>query len=155
MDISERSVIRLRAGIGDMDLYPEVNNGRQLTLMDLGRIDVAARTGLMRVIRERRWNLVAGGSSIRYRRRLPLWARFTLRTEVIGHDERWFYFLQEMYRGETICSSALIKAGVRNRAGLIAASEVTAAMGRPDWNPPLPDWVIAWIAAEGQRPWPG
>jgi acyl-CoA thioesterase FadM len=71
MDISERSVIRLRAGIGDMDLYPEVNNGRQLTLMDLGRIDVAARTGLMRVIRERRWNLVAGGSSIRYRRRLP------------------------------------------------------------------------------------
>jgi len=37
---------------------------------------------------------------------------------------RWFYFLQEMHRKNKICFSALLKAGVTSKNGLVPASEV-------------------------------
>ncbi len=41
--------LKMRVWPSDIDIYPEMNNGRHLTLMDLGRIDLAGRTGLMRI----------------------------------------------------------------------------------------------------------
>lgn len=50
-----------------------------------------------------------GGASIRYRRRIPFLTKFTLTTELICHDGRWIYFLQETHVKGKICSSALMK----------------------------------------------
>ncbi|MCF7823132.1 MAG: thioesterase family protein [Candidatus Marinimicrobia bacterium] len=148
------SQITLRAGINDIDMYGEINNGRQLTLMDLGRYDLGVRVGLMEVVRKKNWGLAVGGISIRYRRRIPFLRRYTLKSRVLSHDERWFYFLQEMWCQDNICSSALVKAGVVSKSGLIPAKEVLKEFPDLDWNEPLPDWVNAWIQAESKRPWP-
>lgn len=154
MQITEESRLHLRAGFSDIDIYPEVNNGRHLTLMDLGRFDLAARTGLIRLVRRKKWGLVVGGASIRYRRKIPFFKKFTLATRVIGHDNRWFYFQQVTSRNDRICSAALVKAGIRSSMGLVSATEVVREMGGEDWKPDLPEWVEAWIEAEGKRPWP-
>ena len=81
--------------------------------------------------------------------------RFTVTTQMLCHDQRWFYFQQEIYRGGEICTSGLLKAGVTSRGGLVPATEVVQAMGEPDWGNDIPGWIQAWIDAEGQRPWPG
>jgi len=73
---------------------------------------------------------------------------------LICHDQRWFYFLQETYLENKICSSALIKAGVTSKHGLVPATEVIKKFDREDWSPDIPVWIAAWIEAEGQRPWP-
>lgn len=154
LNIDERSVLRLRAGFTDVDLFGELNHARHLTCMELGRWDYSLRTGFVALMKQKKWGLTVGGASIRYRRRIPLLHRFTLTTELLCHDERWFYFLQETHRDGRICSSALVKAGATSKAGLVPATEVAAAMGRADWNPPMPGWVSAWIEAESRRPWP-
>ena len=105
-------------------------------------------------MRRNKWGIAVGGASIRYRRRIPFMKKFTLNTEMICHDGRWFYFLQETYIDEKICSSALIKAGVTSKHGLVPATEVAIALGHEGWGKEMPDWVKAWIDAEGQRPWP-
>ncbi len=61
--------IRISASPGDIDTYPEMNNGRFWTVMDFGRYDRAFRSGLMRMAHRNGWFFVAAGGSIRYRRR--------------------------------------------------------------------------------------
>jgi len=148
------SVLNLRAGFNDIDHYGEINNGRQLTLMDLGRYDLGVRVGLMKLIAKKKWGLAVGGISIRYRRRIPFLKRYSLKTRVMGHDGRWFYFLQEMWCEDKICSSALVKAGIISKSGLVLAQEVLEEFPDTEWKEPLPEWVEAWIDAESKRPWP-
>jgi acyl-CoA thioesterase FadM len=155
LKLDEEGVVELRAWPGDLDFYPEVNNGRHLTLMDLGRLDLAARTGLLRMVHREGWGLVIGGASIRYRRRLRPFRRFHLRTRLVGHDDRWFYFHHRTERQGGICSAALVRGGIRRQGGLVPVDEVLEALGEGRWAPELPDWVRAWIEAEGMRPWPG
>ena len=154
LKIDDESILYLRSGFSDIDMYPEVNNGRHLTLMDLGRFDLAVRTGLIGLIRRKNWGLVVGGASIRYRRKIPFFRKFILSTRLLGHDGRWFYFEQTTSRHQKICSAALVKAGIRSSQGLVPAGEVIKEMGITDWSLKLPDWVNSWIEAEGKRPWP-
>ena len=153
LQLGGKAVLKMRAGLFDIDTFGEVNNGRQLTIMDLGRYDMAVRTGLMKLVRNKKWGLVIGGSSVRYRRRIPFHKRYEMHSQVIGHDGRWFYFLQEMWRGDSICTSALIKAGILSKNGLVPSADVINEFPETNWVGDLPEWVQAWIEAEGKRPW--
>jgi len=135
----------------DIDVYPEMNNGRHLTLMDLGRFDLAIRSGLFKVVHQNGWSFVAAGASVRFRNPLAPLRFFALRTKPVGHDLRWFYFLQETVQGGKVCSSVLIRGGIRAKNGLVPAEDVLEAMGRSDWNPEIPDWVMSWIEADDKR----
>jgi len=154
LEIEDSSILHLRAGITDIDIFRELNNARYFTMMELGRWDYSYRIGLLGLMRSKKWGIAVGGASIRYRRRIPFLKKFTLNTKLLCHDERWFYFLQETHMGEKICSSALIKAGVTSKDGLVPATEVAIALGKEGWGEEMPKWVKAWIDAEGQRPWP-
>lgn len=151
-DLDDASELALRVRPSDIDAYPEMNNGRFWTLMDLGRYDLAFRMGLMQMARRQGWFFVVAGGSIRYRRRLPPFARFVLRTRLVGHDGRWFYFVQEFVHRERIAAQAVVRAGLRTKTAAVPSTTVLGAVGREDWAPPLPDWVKAWIAAEEARP---
>lgn len=52
----EESVLRLRVLPNDLDYNLHVNNGRYLMLMDLGRLDLVVRLGIIGELRRRRWN---------------------------------------------------------------------------------------------------
>ncbi|MFC1799030.1 acyl-CoA thioesterase [Thermodesulfobacteriota bacterium] len=152
LSIDDIGELKLRVWPGDIDFYPEMNNGRQLSLMDLGRIDFAIRTGLMRIAHQKGWGFVAAGSSVRYRHRLRPFRQFVLRTRLVGHDSRWFYFHQQMVRNQKVCTSALIRGGLTSKSGLVLAQKVLGVMNLKDWHPELPGWVNAWIEADELRP---
>ncbi|MFT5503306.1 MAG: YbgC/YbaW family acyl-CoA thioester hydrolase [Gammaproteobacteria bacterium] len=154
LSIDELGVIQCRVGFTDIDPFMELNHARQLIYMELGRWDFSYRTGFLNLLKQKGWGLTVGGISIRYRRRVAFWQRFSVTTRVVCHDGRWFYFLQEIIKDEKICSSALIKAGAVSKQGLVPAIEALEAVGQGDWGHVIPDWVQAWIDAEGQRPWP-
>lgn len=153
LNIDEESVLKMRVFQGDIDIYPELNNGRHLTLMDIGRLDLAQRTGLLRTVHEQKWGFAVAGASVRYRYRLRAFKRFRLHTQIIAADDRWFYFHQSTIRKGNIHSSALVRAGITNRQGLVPVTKVLEAWGYPDWDPRMPDWVKAWSEAEELRPW--
>lgn len=154
IDIEDKSTLKLRAGLTDIDLFMELNNARYFNYMELGRWDFSFRTGLSEVIRENKWGAAVGGASIRYRRRIPFLSRFFLTTKLICHDGRWLYFLQETHMKNKICSSALIKFGMTSKGKLVPSDEVMKKAGRENWKAELPEWVKSWNEAEGQRPWP-
>jgi acyl-CoA thioesterase FadM len=138
----------------DLDPWVELNNGRTLTLYDLGRLPLARRTGFERLLREKRWGLTVAGSSTRYRRRVTMFARLTMYTRCVGWDQRFVYMEQSMWQGEECTSQALIRSAIVSKAGMVPTTEMAAAMGVAPESPALPDWVLAWIDAEATRPWP-
>jgi acyl-CoA thioesterase FadM len=137
----------------DIDPWRELNNGRTLTLYDIGRIALLVRTGLDAVLKREGWGAAVAGASVRYRRRVRAWERFTMRSLCVGRCERFFYFHQTMWKGEEAASSLLIREAV-TADGIVPTDRVMAACGQPDWHPALPAWVAAWHEADGRRPWP-
>lgn len=139
----------------DIDPWLELNNGRTLTLYDLGRIPMATRTGLHKVARARGWGLAVAGVSVRYRRRVRAFDRVEMRSRLLGWDQRFVYMDQSMWMGGDCTSQALIRSAVtQGRRGIVNPSEMAVALGLPAESPALPGWVQAWIAADAERPWP-
>ena len=153
LSLDDTSILVMRVFQGDIDIYPELNNGRHLTLMDMGRLDLAMRSGLMKIVHEQKWGFAVSGASLRYRHRLKALRRFRLHTQVVAIDDRWFYFHQYTAREGKVHSSALVRAGITSKQGLVPVKKVLGAMGIPDWNPGMPEWVRAWTEAEELRPW--
>ena len=152
--IDEPHVSYHRCWPWDVDFNFEMNNGRILTIYDLGRIPAAARAGLLGIMRRRKWGFAMAGASVRYRRRLRTFERFEMHTRCIGRDARFIYIEQSMWAGDEAKSNILYRSAMTNRDGIVPTQEVADALDAPDWNPVLPDWVRNWIAAEDTRPWP-
>lgn len=138
----------------DLDYFLEMNNGRTLTLFDLGRVGLGQRTGLLALVRDKGWGLTIAGASVRYRSRVRVFDRLEMRTRGIGFDARFLYVEQSMWRGRTCTSHALMRIAVTDRAGLVPAERVIAAWGGIDRAAALPGWAQAWADADAQRPWP-
>ena len=139
----------------DLDGFLELNNGRALTLYDLGRLGMAFRTGLVDVLKRERWGLTMAGSSVRYRRRLHAFERFEMRSRAVCWDDKFTYIEQSMWKHNGECAShVLYRAAVTDRNGIVTPDRVLAAMGQDTESPPMPEWIAAWTKAEAQRPWP-
>lgn len=138
----------------DLDPWRELNNGRTLTLYDLGRTPLAVRSGVIWVLAAQGWGMTVAGSSVRYRRRVRAFERVTMVSRLIGWDARFLYMDQSMWKGTDCTSQALIRSAVTGKAGIVPPAEVARALGHDADSPPLPAWVLAWAEAEGQRPWP-
>lgn len=138
----------------DLDFWWELNNGRTLSLYDLGRIPLMMRTGVMAALRRNGWGVTIAGSAVRYRRRVRAFQRVELRSATIGRDARFFYLHHAMWRHGEALSAGIFRAAVTGPGGIVPTDRLAAALGVPEWSPPLPEWVAAWSAAETLRPWP-
>ncbi|MFT4013885.1 MAG: acyl-CoA thioesterase [Paracoccus sp. (in: a-proteobacteria)] len=138
----------------DLDPWIELNNGRTLTLYDLGRVPMAIRAGIMGTLRERGWGITVAGNSVRYRRRIRAFHRFTMVSRTLGWDGRFLYMEQSMWRRGECCNHMLLRGAITGPQGIVAPAELMRAAGENPESPALPGWVLAWIASDGQRPWP-
>jgi acyl-CoA thioesterase FadM len=138
----------------DLDPWRELNNGRTLTLFDLGRLPLIVRTGLAGGVKAKGWYITVAGTTVRYRRRLTVFTRVEQRSKCIGWDGRFFYLEQSFWRGGECASHMLLRAAVASKAGIVPPAEVMADLGRDPQSPALPEWVQAWLQADALRPWP-
>ena len=139
----------------DLDFWLELNNGRTLTMMDLGRIPLVNRVGLTRAMRQNKWGMTVAGSSVRYRRRIRGFDRVEQRSRILGWDRRFFYIEQSMWSADGVCANnGLFRMAVTSPKGIVPPEKAAEAMGLPNDSPPLPNSVTAWIEAEEQRAWP-
>ena len=142
-----------RPMIGDLDVYPEVNNGRHFVMFDMARYDLAFTIGLVRYTRKNKLAFVVGGSSIRYRKRVRPFRKALVRTQLVGLDEKFFYFQHTIEQGGVVCSSALVRAGLRRKGGTALPVQVMSDLGF-DALPFMETWVKEWAEWDDNRPWP-
>lgn len=139
----------------DLDTFLELNNGRTLTLYDLGRIGMGVRAGLIKTLKVEKWGLTVAGSSVRYRHRLHALQRIETRSRVVCWDDRFIYIEQSMWKKNGTCAShVLLRTAVTDKNGIVSTDRVLATLGQTATSPETPDWVAAWIKAEAMRPWP-
>jgi acyl-CoA thioesterase FadM len=139
----------------DLDPWMELNNGRTLTLFDLGRMPLSVRLGMVAALKANGWGMTAAGNTVRYRRRVRMFHRVTMHSRLIGWDARFLYVEQAMWRRGEALNHILVRLAATGDGGILPPHRLIAAMGHPKLDsPPLPDWVQAWIAADAARPWP-
>lgn len=132
----------------DLDVLGHMHNGRFLTLMDLGRMDLLLRTGMWQRISKMGWYPVVAGQSITYRRSLNPFQKFDLYTRLVGYEGHWIYVEQQFCVGSTLYAQAVVRARfLRKSGGSVDPAEVAALTGEPDVSDPVPEWMIAWTAA--------
>lgn len=140
----------------DIDPWMELNNGRTLTLFDLGRIPLARANGLMDAVARNRWGLTMAGVVVRYRRRIRTFEKFEMRSRLLCWDARFQYIEQSMWKANGECANhAVYRAAVTDKNGIVAPELVARELGISDvTSPEMPKWVAKWLEAEDVRPWP-
>lgn len=138
----------------DIDVYLEMNNGRILTMMDLGRTGLGIRTGLVAALRRNGWGLTMAGASVRYRKRIRPFVRFRMVSRCIGWDDKFMYLDQSIWIGSECAVQILYRSAATDKNGIVKPDRLLAEMGLTDLSPTLPDWVQGWIDADRTRPWP-
>jgi acyl-CoA thioesterase FadM len=143
-----RSIMSFRVWPHDCDINIHMNNGRYLTLMDLGRLDLILRSGFVRIMLKRRWSAVLGSVTIRYRRPLRPLQRYDLVTRILGWDEKWVFIEQQFVVAGQAHAIGYAKAIITEGARALPMSEMLAAIGYAYPSPPLPDGIHSWLDAE-------
>jgi acyl-CoA thioesterase FadM len=148
LDLSGVSRVAMRVLPNDLDLNLHLNNGRYLTIMDLGRIDFILRSGLLRSFLKNKWMPLIGGTLIRYRFSLRPFEKFDVVTKVVGWDDKWFYFEQKLETGAGAAAIALAKGLVQEGSRTVNPAEVLRAIGVYCPAPPYTEAVARWLSAE-------
>ena len=87
-DLFEESRVAFRVLPTDCDINFHMNNGRYLSLMDLGRLHLMAQIGLLRVIVRRRWGAALAAAEVNFIRQLAPFQKFDLITRVVTWDDK-------------------------------------------------------------------
>jgi acyl-CoA thioesterase FadM len=143
------SVLHLRVWPNDLDTNMHMNNGRYLTLLDIGRFDLLLRGGIFRMGLRKKWIPVLGAATVRFRRSLRLFEPFTLRTQLIGWDGSWIYIRQIIEAKGKLVTLAYIRGMLTGPEGRVPTTELLKAMqAEGSVSPPLPEGIVQWLEAE-------
>ena len=147
MGILEESVLNLRVLPNDVDVT-KMTNDRFIALMDLGRMDIAFRVGLIRIMFRRKWVPVATFDTIRFRHPSKVFEKYKLRTRIIWWDESTFYFEQNFERKGRTVATGYVCATLLGSGGRISPEDVLSEIGQSAEPPKKPEIIARLQAAE-------
>ncbi|WP_259062538.1 acyl-CoA thioesterase [Microbacterium sp. AK031] len=137
----------------DIDVLRHMNNGRYLSLFDLGRWDLLVRTGMADAMKSNGWYAVVSAETVTFRKSLQLWQLFDIESRLLGHDDRAIYLEHRAVVDGEVYARAIIRARMLKRSGgTLSHQELFAAVGRPEGLPDVDPWVHEWAAASALPP---
>lgn len=146
----EDSVVSFRVWPGDLDQNRHLNNGRYLTMMDLGRFDLIGRMGMFPTLLKRRWHPVVTGATIRYRRSLDPFQKYDMRTRLLGWDDQGMYLEQRFERNGTVHALGMIRGVFLGPEGRVAPETIVDLVAPGTRSPLLPTWVETWKRSQDE-----
>lgn len=141
--VFDETRICLRVLPNDLDTNIHMNNGRYLTIMDLGRVDLTIRSGLWRVMRANRWYPVVGSARMVFCRPLDPFQAYELTTRVAGWDGKWVYMEQRFVVGEMVHARGVLKALFLKGREKVPSAELARALGHDGPSPDLDPEMVA------------
>ena len=123
------SRLSLRVLPNDLDINFHMNNGRYLTICDLNRVDLFARSGLLKAMFRRNWIPVIAEHTMTYKKPLGMFAHFDVMLEVTHWDEKYFYMKHTFSKDERIVAEGTSKGCVYARGlGVVSPADAMAAV---------------------------
>lgn len=154
-DIFTASWLRLHVLPNDLDFNGHMNNGRYLTIMDLGRFDLILRNGLFRLMLKQKSVPILGAVKIRYRLPLMPFQAYDLETKVIGWDDKWVFMEQRFIivkgsKAGAVAAIAVLKGSFFDKRShtTVPTDVLLKALGWAHPSPDLPAHVRKWQEAE-------
>ncbi|MBI2391063.1 MAG: thioesterase family protein [Deltaproteobacteria bacterium] len=138
VDLTDAVTLGMRAMPGDCDSNLHVNNARYLRLMDLGRLSLIGRLGLLAPALKNRWGAIVGAVEMEFVREINLFDRFDVVTRIVGWDKKWFYIEQRFEREGKLLAVGRVQALFRGRRGSVPTAEVIAEVGPWVSSPEMP-----------------
>lgn len=135
----------------DLDTNLHMNNGRYLTIMDLGRFALILRTGMAKFVWKEKWQPLIGSSVMSFRKGLKPLTRYTLTTHIRHWDERWFFIEQRFMQKGTLMAVGYVKGCMYNarEKRIMPVAEVMHLLNIPlPQEVDKPEFVENWLTSE-------
>ncbi len=135
-----------RVSLGDLDVFRHMNNGRYFTIMDLARVDLMRRSGLLARLNRAGYFPVVVAESLFFRRSLNWRDRFEVETEVVSWDDKALVVTQRFFLGTEEVAGGLVRARfLRRTGGSVPVAEIVQLAGADITLPVEPPWLAAWM----------
>lgn len=122
---SDKTVVSMRVLPTDLDFLWHVNNGVYFSFMDFGRWDMIFRNGVFDAATKQGWYSVVAGETIKFKKSLELWDKFEIETQIMGHDEKYFFIRQRFLRKGDLMATGLVKVRfLKRKGGTVSTKEV-------------------------------
>lgn len=151
----QSSRLAFRVWLHDLDPFGHMNNGRYLTIMDLGRMDLMVRSGLARAAARHKWTPIASGVVIRFRREMRLLQKFRLVSRILWWDERQcvmeqLFILEGGKFDGHVAAQAMFKGGLYDRASkqFVPISRLMQELSFETASPAPTEAVSSYLAAD-------
>ncbi|WP_022665289.1 acyl-CoA thioesterase [Desulfospira joergensenii] len=149
IDFFDGIILPLRILPNDLDINRHLNNGRYLTLLDLGSIDFFLRTGVLYKAIRNGMRPMIGGVLITYRKGLSLFEKCTLTLQLKAWDDRWNYFHFEFRKADgKLAAAGYLKGAFVSKSGWVSNDAADEVFGYQRGACELPPAVENWIRAE-------
>ena len=136
--ILDESVITFTVLPNDVDIS-KITDDRYFALMDLGRMNVAFRSGLLKVMLKNKWGPVVTFNTIRFRHALKIFQHYQLKTRIVWWDDATFYFKQSFERKGRVVATGYVCGGLLGPNGPVPPQQVLDKIGLMVTRPGQPE----------------
>jgi acyl-CoA thioesterase FadM len=141
IDLFEPTRISLRVWLDDIDSNLHVNNGRYLTLADLGSVTWMVRSGVMSRARQFRAAPVVADSFAKFRRELKLLQAFSIETRLAGWERRCIFLEHRFMVDEHVSGLVAVRCVFKSGRRTIYPTELLGGLSPHTQSPVLPAWL--------------
>jgi hypothetical protein len=109
------------------------------------------RSGAIKLWLGKGWQPLVGFSMCRHFKALKVFQGFTLKTKILGWDEKWIYFEQRFEAKGTLYALGLVKGLMAGKDGPVPTARLLEVLGLQNQaSPALPAYVGPWLESERQ-----
>jgi len=142
LGILDESVIMLTVLPNDVDVR-KITRDRYFAIMDLGRMDLIFRSGLLKLMLKNKWVPVSTFDTIRFRYPLKLFQRFQLKTKIVWWDDETIYLKHTFVRKGRIVATSYGFATLLGSKGTVPSKKILDQIGPSVIKPSEPEIVAS------------
>lgn len=141
---TEHAVLPLRVLPNDIDFAGHMNNGVYFTMADLGRIDLAIRSGWLRAQVRHRVSPVVMQETMTFRTSLQPLQAYELHSALAGWDRISVYYEQRFVVDGQVCAQALVRMRFLRKGKGVDPDRLWQLLGIDPPPSAVPDWAKGW-----------
>lgn len=130
----------------DCDVNFHLTNSRYLAFMDLARTWMMGKLGLFNPIMKKRWFPIVNATAITYVKDIKPWQKFTVATEIVGWDHKYFYIKQTFKSKDAVHAIAYVRGVFKKKGGIVTIDELIDLAGYKGQAPELHEEILHWKA---------